>query len=58
MARPQRSGRPGLPTAPGVTFAALGVPAPLAVVLAEDGITVPRPIQAAVLPDALVGWPT
>jgi len=27
-------------------------------VLAEDGITVPHPIQAAVLPDALAGWPT
>jgi superfamily II DNA/RNA helicase len=55
-ARPRRSGRqPGLRPAPGVTFACLGVPGPLVAVLAEDGITVPRPVQAAVLPDALAG---
>jgi superfamily II DNA/RNA helicase len=54
--RPRRSGqRPGLPAAPGVTFAGLGVPGPLVAVLAEDDITTPRPIQAAVLPDALAG---
>ncbi|HEX6525337.1 MAG TPA: DEAD/DEAH box helicase [Streptosporangiaceae bacterium] len=41
--------------AAGVTFASLGVPEPLAAVLAEGGITTPRPIQAAVLPDALAG---
>jgi len=55
-ARPRRSGRqPGLPPAAGVTFAGLGVPGPLVAVLAEGGITTPRPIQAAVLPDALDG---
>jgi superfamily II DNA/RNA helicase len=54
--RPRRSGRqPGLRPAPGVTFAGLGVPGPLVAVLAEGGITMPRPIQAAVLPDALAG---
>jgi superfamily II DNA/RNA helicase len=39
----------------GVTFAGLGVPAPLVAALAETGITVPFPIQAATLPDALAG---
>ncbi len=38
-----------------VTFAELGVPAPLVAVLADAGITVPFPIQAAALPDALAG---
>jgi len=38
-----------------VTFAELGVPGPLADVLAAGGITVPFPIQAAALPDALAG---
>jgi superfamily II DNA/RNA helicase len=38
-----------------VTFASLGVPAPLAAVLASAGITTPFPIQAATLPDALAG---
>ena len=37
------------------TFASLGVPAPLVAVLAKQGITVPFPIQAATLPDALAG---
>jgi superfamily II DNA/RNA helicase len=37
------------------TFSELGVPAGLATVLAERGITVPTPIQAAALPDALAG---
>ena len=36
-------------------FAALGVPSPLADVLAARGITTPTPIQAATLPDALAG---
>ncbi len=38
-----------------ITFASLGVPAPLVAALAETGITVPFPIQAATLPDALAG---
>ncbi len=38
-----------------VTFAELGVPGPLVAVLADAGITVPFPIQAATLPDALAG---
>ncbi|HEX6449278.1 MAG TPA: DEAD/DEAH box helicase, partial [Trebonia sp.] len=38
-----------------ITFTALGVPASLTAVLAKDGITSPRPIQAATLPDALAG---
>jgi len=51
----RREQRQGPIQAPVVTFADLGVPASLAAVLAEDGITVPFPIQAAVLPDALAG---
>jgi superfamily II DNA/RNA helicase len=38
-----------------VTFAQLGVPEPLLAELADAGITVPFPIQAAALPDALAG---
>jgi superfamily II DNA/RNA helicase len=38
-----------------VTFASLGVPAPLVAVLAQDGIISPFPVQAATLPDALAG---
>jgi superfamily II DNA/RNA helicase len=37
------------------TFAQLGVPAVLVDALAAQGITTPRPIQAATLPDALAG---
>jgi superfamily II DNA/RNA helicase len=36
-------------------FAELGVPADLAAVLADRGITSPTPIQAATLPDSLAG---
>ncbi len=36
-------------------FADLGVPADLAAVLADRGITTPTPIQAATLPDSLAG---
>jgi superfamily II DNA/RNA helicase len=38
-----------------LTFAELGVPGPLVAELAGAGITVPFPIQAAALPDALAG---
>ena len=38
-----------------VSFADLGVPSDLAAVLADRGITVPTPIQAATLPDSLSG---
>ena len=41
--------------APAVSFAALGVPAPLCAALARADITVPFPIQAAALPSALAG---
>jgi superfamily II DNA/RNA helicase len=55
-ARQQRRRQyPELVPATDVTFAGLGVPAPLAAALAETGITVPFPIQAATLPDALAG---
>ncbi len=37
------------------SFAAVGVPAPLVAALAATGITVPFPIQAATLPNALAG---
>jgi superfamily II DNA/RNA helicase len=37
------------------SFTAAGVPAPLVAALAAAGITVPFPIQAATLPDALTG---
>jgi superfamily II DNA/RNA helicase len=42
-------------TAPGVTFASLGVPAEVVGALAGAGVTVPFPIQAITLPDALAG---
>ena len=48
----RRRGRPG---AAAVTFADVGVPAPLVAALAEAGITTPFPIQAATLPDSLAG---
>jgi superfamily II DNA/RNA helicase len=38
-----------------VTFASLGVPAPIVSSLADGGITAPFPVQAATLPDALAG---
>ncbi|MFF2271539.1 DEAD/DEAH box helicase [Agromyces sp. NPDC058136] len=38
-----------------ITFATLGVPAPLVAVLTADGKTVPTPIQADSLPDTLAG---
>jgi len=55
-ARLRRSRQHPAPSrAAGTTFAALGVATALVTVLARDGITAPRPIQAAVLPDALAG---
>ncbi|HYJ26466.1 MAG TPA: DEAD/DEAH box helicase, partial [Nocardioides sp.] len=38
-----------------MTFADLGVPASLARILEQQGITTPTPIQAATLPDSLAG---
>ena len=43
------------PTSVSISFADLGVPADLAALLAQGGITVPTPIQAATLPDSLAG---
>jgi superfamily II DNA/RNA helicase len=37
------------------SFASLGVPARLSTVLAQQGIDIPTPIQAATLPDSLAG---
>ncbi|HWD44204.1 MAG TPA: DEAD/DEAH box helicase [Actinomycetota bacterium] len=39
----------------GSAFAALGVPSTLTAALTRRGITIPRPIQARALPDALAG---
>jgi superfamily II DNA/RNA helicase len=44
-----------LPTAPGGSFAELGVPTTLTAALAARGITTPRAIQARTVPDALAG---
>ena len=44
-----------MPAARAVSFASLGVPAPVVGALADAGITTPFPIQAATLPDALAG---
>lgn len=41
-----------------LTFADLGLPAPLVAVLDEQGITAPFPIQIAAIPDALAGRDT
>ncbi|MCK1823368.1 DEAD/DEAH box helicase [Streptomyces sp. XM83C] len=41
--------------APEVTFADLGLPEPVVRKLAQNGVTVPFPIQAATIPDALAG---
>ena len=43
------------PTSTDVSFASLGVPAPLVRALADRGITTAFPIQAATLPDSLAG---
>ncbi len=39
----------------GLTFASLGVPAPIVAALAQAGIAEPFPIQSATLPDSLEG---
>jgi superfamily II DNA/RNA helicase len=52
--RRNRRSRPGTFTSD-VTFASLGVPAPVNATLAYAGIISPFPIQAATLPDALAG---
>ena len=49
-----RRSRPGS-SAARLSFDSLGVPAPVITALARSGITVPFPIQAATLPDALAG---
>ncbi|MER6995167.1 DEAD/DEAH box helicase [Streptomyces sp. NPDC000410] len=43
------------PAAPEVTFADLGLPEGVVRKLAQNGVTVPFPIQAATIPDALAG---
>ena len=43
------------PTAPGSSFAELGVPSTLTAALAARGITTPRPIQAQTMRDGLAG---
>jgi superfamily II DNA/RNA helicase/uncharacterized membrane protein YbhN (UPF0104 family) len=54
--RPARQGIPPLDMPRlDVTFASLGVPAPIVAALDDAGITTPFPIQAAALPDALAG---
>ncbi|MBA2807324.1 DEAD/DEAH box helicase [Streptomyces sp. KM273126] len=42
-------------TAPEITFADLGLPEAVVRKLAQNGVTVPFPIQAATIPDALAG---
>jgi superfamily II DNA/RNA helicase/uncharacterized membrane protein YbhN (UPF0104 family) len=58
--RPRTAEAAPLPEIPEITpldvsFADLGVPAPVVAALAGAGITAPFPIQAAALPDALAG---
>ncbi|MGW7384098.1 DEAD/DEAH box helicase [Streptomyces sp. NPDC054794] len=45
----------GVEETPEVTFADLGLPEGVVRKLAQNGVTVPFPIQAATIPDALVG---
>ncbi|HEY7143647.1 MAG TPA: DEAD/DEAH box helicase [Streptosporangiaceae bacterium] len=52
--RHERRSQPATPR-PGLTFAGLGVPAPIVAALAREGITEPFPIQSATLPDSLEG---
>jgi superfamily II DNA/RNA helicase len=51
----ENSAVPGHDATEPVTFAALGVPAPLVSVLDGQGITTPFPVQVATLPDGLAG---
>ncbi|MEW1914282.1 DEAD/DEAH box helicase [Kitasatospora sp. NPDC085895] len=51
---PALTGRPALPGA-AASFDELGLPASLLSVLTRQGLTVPFPVQAATLPDALAG---
>ncbi|HEX7265922.1 MAG TPA: DEAD/DEAH box helicase [Streptosporangiaceae bacterium] len=53
--RGRRSRRTVAAATGAVSFASLGVPAPVTGVLTDAGITTPFPIQAATLPDALAG---
>ncbi|KPI20090.1 DEAD/DEAH box helicase domain protein [Actinobacteria bacterium OK074] len=46
---------PAAPAEPTVTFASLGLPDGVVRKLAQNGVTVPFPIQAATIPDALAG---
>ncbi|TPQ21139.1 DEAD/DEAH box helicase [Streptomyces sporangiiformans] len=46
---------PEAPEAPEVTFGSLGLPEGVVRKLAQNGVTVPFPIQAATIPDALAG---
>ncbi|MFD4183280.1 DEAD/DEAH box helicase, partial [Rhodococcus sp. NPDC058514] len=40
---------------PTITFAEIGLPAPVVAALAKNGITIPSPIQAMSVPDAIAG---
>ncbi|MEU9775861.1 DEAD/DEAH box helicase [Streptomyces sp. NPDC047968] len=51
----QPSAEPQEPQEPQVTFADLGLPEGVVRKLAQNGVTVPFPIQAATIPDALSG---
>ena len=46
---------PSTTTTPDRSFAELGIPSALTAALTARGITIPRPIQARTLPDALAG---
>ncbi|MFG3662074.1 DEAD/DEAH box helicase [Streptomyces sp. NPDC047706] len=49
------SGDDQSPEVPEITFAALGLPEGVVRKLAQNGVTTPFPIQAATIPDALLG---
>jgi superfamily II DNA/RNA helicase len=54
-ARRPHATTPSSAAIPAADFAGLGVPAALCAVLADRGIVMPTPIQAATLPDSLAG---